>query len=160
MPFATWLAGGRILASKLNDISGIWTAYTPVWSVSSGAAPSVGNGSLVAERSLNGGTCHVRCSLVFGSSTTPGGGIWQFSLPFTAATLASAQMGWMGSSLASDPGAALYPGVVQVASGASIVTCISPATASGGVTAGWNSVRPFTWATGDYLSFSLTYQYA
>lgn len=160
MPFASWLAGGRILASKLNDISGIWTPYAATWGVSSGTAPSLGNGTLAAERSLNGGTCTVRGSLIFGSTTTPGTGIWTFSLPFPAATLSVATMGWMGSALATDPGAALYPGVVTIASGASVATCISPATASGGVTAGWNNARPFTWATGDYLSYTITYQIA
>ncbi|MER5559712.1 hypothetical protein ABT071_14010 [Streptomyces sp. NPDC002506] len=153
-----WLAGQKITAGGLNNDAGQWTAYTPTWTSSSGAAPSLGNGTLDGEYSLNGSTCTVRIALAGGSTTTWGGGQHRFALPFTAASLANANFGYIGSALGSDLGTAYYPGICRIFGAGTFVMLISPTTATGSAPAEWNATRPFTWGSGDHLSLEITYK--
>ncbi|MGW8326467.1 hypothetical protein ACWGLE_01025 [Streptomyces sp. NPDC055897] len=153
-----WLAGQRITAGLLNNDAGQWTSYTPTWTSSSGAAPVLGNGTLDGEYSLNGSTCTIRVSLIGGSTTTWGGGLHRFALPFTAASLANANFSYVGSVLASDVGTFYYPGICRILSAGTFVMAISPNTSTGAAPAEWNATRPFTWGSGDYLSLECTYR--
>lgn len=158
MPYTGWAAGTRITGERLNEISGLWVPYTPQWTATSGTAPSIGNGQLAAERSLNGGACTVRLGLIVGSTTSLGTGAWQFTLPFPAASLAHANMQWLGSAIATDAGQAYYAGSCRIFSGGTTVMCISPVTSTGAAGGEWTATRPFGWATGDFLNLTVTYQ--
>ena len=153
-----WLAGMRVTAGLLNNDAGQWTSYTPTWTSSGGAAPSLGNGTLDGEYSLNGSTCTVRIGLIGGSTTTWGGGQHRFNLPFTAASLANSNFAWMGSAVGTDAGNAYYPGVCRVFSAGTFVMPLSPTTATGSAPGEWNATRPFTWGNGDYLALEVTYK--
>jgi len=57
--------------------------YLPVWS-STGSAPSVGDGSLTGRWARTGKVVHFWILLLFGSTTSVGSGIWNFTLPAAA----------------------------------------------------------------------------
>lgn len=70
-------------------VPGAWSTYVPAWT-SSGAAPAVGNGSIVGRYRRNGGTLHVQAQLFIGSTSTLGSGAIRFGLP-SGMTLAAVQ---------------------------------------------------------------------
>lgn len=95
MAVSAWAAGERITADRLNAITPRWTAWTPSWSTSTGAAtPTIGNGTYDCEYSQAGDIVFCRFEVVFGSTTNFGGGgtgdNWRFSLPVTASATATA----------------------------------------------------------------------
>ncbi|GGS87694.1 hypothetical protein GCM10010156_52770 [Planobispora rosea] len=62
-----------------------WELYTPEWT-STGAAPTLGNGSLTGRYKKIGKTVFFHIRLVYGSTTTsPAGVVWYLSLPFPPA---------------------------------------------------------------------------
>jgi hypothetical protein len=130
-----------------------YTSYTPVWSVNSGTAPSIGNGTLRGRYLLVGKICQVQIDLLAGSTTTFGsGGIWQFTLPFNANELSGATGGFSGSAYIEDAAIAGYQAVaVRKGGGANSCQLVMSSTAM--VT----SAVPFTWGTGDFFNMSLVY---
>lgn len=90
MAFAPWRAGNRLLASKLDDMSPLWAAWTPTWTTSTGAnTPSFGNATVDCKYSQSADTVWYDIEIIFGSTTSFGGGTgsdnWRFSAPVTAA---------------------------------------------------------------------------
>lgn len=57
-----------------------WTTYTPVW-YTTGAAASIGNGSITGRYVYIGATVIGEIRLIFGSTTNRGSGTYRFSLP-------------------------------------------------------------------------------
>jgi hypothetical protein len=130
-----------------------YTAYTPSWSVNSGTAPSIGNGTLSGRYLLVGKVCQVQIILVAGSTTTFGsGGIWQFTLPFNANELSGSTGGFSGSAYIEDAAVAGYQ-AVAVRKGGGANSCQLVMSSTGMVT----SAVPFTWATGDFFNLSMVY---
>lgn len=68
-----------IFGATWADHGGI-TAYTPVWSAT-GAAPSLGNSSLVGAYSIVSQTVFVNVRFIVGSTAGLGSGVWAFTLP-------------------------------------------------------------------------------
>jgi hypothetical protein len=134
-----------------GDIAG-WTAFTPTWTCT-GTAPSLGNGSLAGSYKQLGKTVHMWGQLTAGSTTTFGTGTWIMSIPITA-TSNGAQM--IGSCYPQDTGVNAYAGVVGQNS-TTTRTFISTG-AAGVAAANITNVFPFTWANGDLLRWSLTYE--
>lgn len=152
-------AGGWVCWGRIGTGSGGWTPYTPTFA-SSGGGAALGNGLMDAEYTLNGDECRARISFVAGSSTTFGTGGLRFGLPFTAAALPNASMFWAGSAMCSDAGTAYYPGMCRVSGSTAYLVGISATTAAGSTPTEWRAANPFTWATGDYASFGITYRIA
>ena len=155
MPF---VSGEDLSAAKLNAAVGAaWVNYTPVWSATT-SPPSVGNGSLVGRWTKIGSTVHVRINLIFGSTTNIGSGVYDFSLPETAAAAAGgvASAGgpiWVGSAYALDAGTADRAGVTRIMSSA---TTMRVGTEVGGQP--WGHNFPLTWAVNDIISLCATYE--
>ncbi len=63
-----------------------WHNYTVAWTCLSGGNPAIGNGSLVGKFRLIGRTVEVLIDVNWGSTTTNGGGIYQWTLPVGALT--------------------------------------------------------------------------
>lgn len=160
MPYTGFAAGMVLTAARLNEIAGLWVPYTPVWTSSSGAAPSLGNGTLTGTYKRNGGSITARWTLIGGSSTTWGGGQHQISMPFTAATLANSDDHWTGGALATDTGAAYYAGVSRLYSGSNLAYMLSPTTATGSTPTEWHATRPFTFGNGDRMSGQIEFEMA
>jgi hypothetical protein len=129
-----------------------WTSYTPTWNSYSGAAPSLGNGTITAQWLQVGKVVTVQIRLIGGSTTTWGGGGWYFSLPKNAKVFNSQPTGAMGSGYAEDAGVSGY---------------VIPHIRIGGAadrfeifTTGWGLYQynsPFTWANGDFFQIQFSY---
>jgi hypothetical protein len=130
-----------------------YTSYTPVWSVNSGTAPSLGNGTLNGRYLLVGKLCHVQIFFQGGSTTTYGsGGIWQFTLPFSSNELSGNTGGFSGSAYVEDAGIAGYQ-ALAVRKGGGANSCQLAMSSTQMIT----SAVPFTWGTSDFFNMSLVY---
>lgn len=133
---------------------GAWTAYTPEWKAST-TSPVVNNGSIAGFFIKIGPLVHWRIKLLMGSTTTFGSGNYSFSLPPTCVPVSS----WSRD----QP----YGQVsLRDASPASAVTRIATPTIDGsdefyarseaGAVA--THLVPWTWANGDSIGASGSYQ--
>ncbi len=97
-------AGHALLADPTETLKmewadigmGAWTTYTPSWHATTGAAPVLGNGSLTGRYKLVGKTLDLYFSLIFGSTTNGGTGIWFFGPP-AGATVRNTPLQWGGA---------------------------------------------------------------
>lgn len=82
MTYVPHLAGERITADKLTEMVGVWQAYTPTWTGSSGTT-TVGNGTLDGRYTRIGNTVMFSIRLEWGSTTTTSvaDSEWDFALP-------------------------------------------------------------------------------
>lgn len=63
------------------DNPGAWTGYIPSWQGAGSPEPDVGNGYLYGIYRRRGRSLELLISLVFGSTTDPGGYVWRWYLP-------------------------------------------------------------------------------
>ncbi len=133
---------------------GAWQSFTPTWTAASGGA-AIGDGSLTGYYKRAGNTVHYRIRLAWGSTTNGGTGVWSFALPFTARTLSGAL--WFGLGYYKDNGTA------------DVLNSVGPSIASAATTlqakrnsdyVGLAATVPITWANGDELHLSGTYECA
>jgi CheY-specific phosphatase CheX len=130
------------------------TTFTVTWTAST-TNPVLNNGTLVGKYVRVGKMCYVRYRLVVGSTTTTGSGNWRFSLPFTAQTN-SLNDGAPAGGYSEDNGVAGYRIVACAIPSAG--TYVEPQNGTGN--SSYSPTVPFTWATNDYLQFSLVYEVA
>lgn len=128
-----------------------WAAYTPTWTTF-GAAPALGNGTLVGSSAAVGGITYFELHFTMGSTTTYGSGGWALSLPAPIVNAAAfrALLTITGRGYDSSAGtSAALAGAVPV----------SPTTfefyAAGGSV---SNLVPFTWASGDILQIAGFYR--
>jgi hypothetical protein len=151
-------ANNLVLTADSSTATGLkysadYTSYTPSWSVNSGPAPSIGNGTLSGRYLLVGKLCHVQIFFQGGSTTTYGsGGIWQFTLPFSSNELSGNTGGFSGSAYVEDAAIAGYQ-ALAVRKGGGANSCQLAMSSTSMVT----SAVPFTWGTSDFFNMSLVY---
>lgn len=139
-------AGDDTLAADLNALVPTWTSYVPTWGASS--APSLGNGTLTGSYAKVGKLVNVRIALTIGSTTTMGSGRWTFSLPFAPAAQQCL------AAVSEDASATTrYGGGAWITPGTGVF-----AVAMGSGSNGASSTVPFTWANGDQLYISGSYE--
>lgn len=134
---------------------GAWTAWTPTIS---GTGFAIGNGTIAGYAAKIGKFGFFRLDITFGSTSTYGAGPFAVSLPYTASSNQSAQTQF--PALAYDASAAkeyLLHG--QMANTASLVLRGFNGGANGEIGAVTSTV-PITWATGDLIRLSGTYEIA
>lgn len=136
---------------SLAGFGGTWTAYTPTWTTS-GTSPAIGNGSITGAWTQIGKTVHFRAMISMGSTTSYGTGIWYIGLPANGASASGFGLGVANCYDSSAGRRYVRPGVFQ--SPASVFLPDEPAASYVGATG------PFTWAAGDYLAISGTYEVA
>ncbi|MFG3639077.1 hypothetical protein ACGF3C_02235 [Micromonospora sp. NPDC047762] len=130
----------------LLDATG-WTSYTPIWTAI-GTNPVKNNGTITGAYKRIGTTVHYTGEILMGSTTTYGSGAWLVSTPTTAAGAAIA----VGSSVMRSASNA----VNRVGGSVEFNTTTTLAFyGAGGAVA---STVPFTWANGDRLRWSITYE--
>lgn len=127
---------------------GAWSTYAPT-----NTNITVGNGTQAARWTRFGRTVHVAYSLVWGSTTSYGGDI-QVGMPVAAGAGVNA---FVGSAEMFDSGTASFAGVCRLAGGGSAATVIA---ADGAGDRAVDATNPMTWATGDTLRLSITYEAA
>jgi hypothetical protein len=148
-----FVAGDVLTAAELNGI-GETVAYTPTMT-----SWVKGNGTLTGTYNLANKICTFSVRLVVGSTTTFAGNP-TFSIPFAYSNGAEFDCGVNG--LAYDASAnARYPLASNAATGTTFAS-LSPQTNGAylGSAVGVSSTVPFTWATGDVLLHTFTYQVA
>lgn len=159
MTMPVFTAGRRLRASEIKALADQidsltapgWTTYTPAWT-SSGTAPAIGNGILTGKyrRAANSDLVVVTGEWQAGSTTTFGTGLYSFSVPF-AAVLSANNAGGIGSCYLLDSGTADRPGGTRWNS-TTTIGLLSGATGDVGQT------TPWTWANGDRMHWTITYQ--
>lgn len=136
------------ILDALAALTDPWTTYTPSWTASS-VNPSIGNGTISGKYLQAGKFVVAAVDITMGSTTTYGTGSWQVSLPVATADAlgAGAAILYDGSTAANRKPGACYRSAssqVQFLGDTGIV----------------DATNPFTWATGDVLRFTFTFEAA
>lgn len=142
--------------ASASDLSA-WTAYTPTITADLGGF-SLGNGVLSGRYKQIGKTVFFQLKLVYGSTTTPGSGHWNFSLPVQAqntnftftATILDEGNSWYGGI-----GNGNYTG--QTTSFAVIIPGTSASVTTWAVV---GNGGPFSWGATDNITISGSYEAA
>lgn len=133
----------QALADALDELGDSWDAYTPTLS-----SWTVGNGTLSGAYLAAGKLIHFRAKLVLGSTTTVSGNPG-FSLPVNAV---GARLFGFSAGCYDTSGPSAY-------ALSAFNSSVSIATVKDGTTS-LSSTVPFTWATGDEIYVSGTYEAA
>ena len=146
-----------LYATKTNFPADAWTVYTPTVTADGGGF-SLGNGTLSGRYKQLGKTVHFYAKFTFGSTTSPGAGHWNFSLPVTAYN-----SNFTFSAAILDNGNAWYGGIGNgnYTGLTSSFAVIIPGTSASVTT--WATVGnggPFIWTTGDNITISGSYEAA
>lgn len=148
-PAALYPAGHKLIDTELKTwfdgqaaLAGTWNAYTPALT-----GVTLGNGTIVGEYVQDGKLVHFKFALTRGSTTVFTGGV-SIGLPVTGSDGNWAGIAFLFSSLT---GASRMPGVLNP-----FTTTVQVFGPTGQVTA----TVPFTWATGDVIKGSGTYEAA
>lgn len=128
--------------------------YTPTWTAV-GTAPAKGNGTLDGHFALVAKTCTATILLTAGSTTTFGTGGYSFSLPFAAAAGEYIGSAFVGDSSAGASGYSV--GIAYVAAGASTALAY---VGGAGTSSQVGQGTPQTFATGDRIWITITYEIA
>jgi hypothetical protein len=126
--------------------------FTPAWTGSS-VNPAIGNGSLTGRYTKIGRVVQATVTMVTGSTSTYGTGFYGWGLPFAAVDVSTTVELTGLSMMANDVSTTLrYQGLAVVITSTTMGAFVPDSATL------WQSTSPFTWATGDRLFFSLSYQ--
>jgi hypothetical protein len=122
--------------------------YTPAWTAAS-VNPAIGDGTIAGFYSRIGPLVTVHVSIVMGSTTTFGTGVWRISAPTNQKPLGGTGE-HLGTAMFLDSGTAWFTGTARwTTNGFELYGNNTAAQVSSSV--------PFTWAQNDVLHFSITY---
>jgi hypothetical protein len=142
--------------SSASDLTE-WAAYTPTITADGGGF-TLGNGVITGRYKQIGKTVFFLVKFVYGSTTNPGTGHWNFSLPVTAK---DSNFTFTASIL--DDGASWYGGVGNGNYTGSTTNFAVITTNPNEALTGWVPVGnggPFTWGTADNITISGSYEAA
>jgi hypothetical protein len=141
---------------------GTWTTFTPVLATDTGATPTIGTGgSRLGRYCKLGKTVIYTVTLLFGTSPTEAGGIFQVSLPFAVHNAATAD--YIGTAYFSSARSPVNLQVGAVVAGNADVNAIfrfPSTTVIGDYNSTTNGVFPSPFANGEILRFTLIYEVA
>ncbi len=140
-------------ASDLTE----WTSYTPTITADGGGF-SLGNGVASGRYKQIGKTVFFYAKFIYGSTTSPGSGHWNFSLPVTAY---NSNFTFSASIL--DSGVAWYGGIGNGNYTGSTTSFAVNVTSPNAGVATWVVVGnggPFTWGNADNITISGSYEAA
>lgn len=151
--------GEDVLADDVLTVgtAGAWTAYTPVWTATSGT-PAVGSGgSLVGRYKQVGKIVYLAIYKLLGTSPVLGTGAWSYSLPVAASAVSDLIR----------QGSAYYRDTSATSAGHFLGQCsIQPLLSTtklfvlGGTNAQAGAATPFAWAATDFAAYTITYEAA
>jgi hypothetical protein len=122
-----------------------WTSYTPTLT-----NISLGNGGMSANYARQGKSCFVRFSFTFGSTSTLGGGVPSFTLPFTSVTGPIQSLAGTALDSSAAQGYVLNGRILSASTTCELI----------GATAYASSTTPFTWATSDTIGLDGVFEMA
>ena len=137
-----------------------WTSVAPTWEDGPGTGLSIGNGTHTQRYSRDGRTITMAGKLVRGSTSNFGTSYYRFSLPVTAADYqAGLGTGVIVQTRTSPVGFFETPATLRLISSnrAVLVVATSPAGTAGRLGSTATVAEP-TWAAGDMISYSITYE--
>ena len=129
---------------------GAWTAYTPTVG---GTGWAIGNGTAAGYHRQLGKTVHFRIQITFGSTSTFGSSALRVTAPATGAGYTNTTIAELYDSSAA---AHYLAHIIWFSSSTLEVYTVG----TNGLGAGVTSTAPFTWASGDILQVSGTYEVA
>lgn len=142
-----------------------WQSWTPAWTTNSGnATPSYGNATVNCRYVKSGRTVHCNFTIVFGSTTNFGAGPatsdnWRFSLPVPAAAVQSV----VGFAELGVDNTTRVVARVHIPTTTTFELMISSGRSSGAALANTgpvDSLSPWTWASGNTVLGTATYEAA
>lgn len=146
-----------LYATKTNFPADAWTTYTPTITADGGGF-SLGNGTVSGRYKQLGKTVHFHAKFIYGSTTNPGSGHWNFSLPVTAQ---NANFTFAAAIL--DSGVAWYGGIGNGNYTGSTTSFAVNVTSPNASVSTWVVVGnggPFTWGNADNITISGSYEAA
>lgn len=161
---ASKIAGYPADATKMLLGNGTWgpgayTAYVPTWTAS-GTAPAIGNATVIGQYVQVGKLVHAYGSIVFGSTSTFGTGVYSLALPVPASVNA---IGGGNNSCGSGYGSHSVSGMFQPTyfiRGGGTTMGIFYATTYLGAAAQAGQLAPWTWANADLINWDILYEAA
>jgi hypothetical protein len=117
---------------------------------------TLGNGTMSGKYVQIGKFVHATLSLTWGS-TTSSSGAWEFSSPVTMATPNNT---YIGTARILDNGVQNYPGMVLILTSTKLIAFAQYVANTWSEASNIATTSPFTWTTGDNLSFSITFEAA
>jgi hypothetical protein len=136
-------------ASQTNFPAGVWTSYTPIVS---GTGWSIGNGSRTGKYVQFGKTVHFTANIAFGSTSTYGGGVLFISVPVSG-NGGTDNMRWVSYDISTTT---QYFNQARFETGS---TCTAVLLNTNGSVSGYfTNTSPFTWASGDSIIVTGTYE--
>lgn len=141
-----------------------WTSYTPTWTAVT-TNPTIGNGTLEGAFCRIGKLVIFRVTLLFGSTTTAGSGIYEWALPVAPAatyTAGSNAGGFLCTGYGEDAGVlgvSVDSGRIKTGSKCWLNVSNNASASSGAAQQVAHNV-PFSWGDGDNLMFSGMYEAA
>lgn len=137
------------------NAQGLFSAYTPSWN---GAVvnPALGNGTLTGRYSEIGKTVNFNIRLTMGSTTTYGSSFWTFTLPASSNTVNPVNLPYGTASINDLSSGNIYTAQAVMHNAGDVVLNLpgNPDTGPASATV------PFTFATGDTILISGTYEAA
>lgn len=143
------------IRDSLKAVGDPWIAYTPNWTAAT-TNPSIGNGSVAGAYILAGKLCHFRIIVSMGSTTAYGTGAYSLTLP---ANPYAYPIDFTGVAFVGSPNTS-YPLWGLARTSTTQLDLLADPTTAG---ATWRLVTPTvptTWASGNAISISGTYQVA
>lgn len=151
----TFVSGDVLTAADTNlylmHEGGAWTSWTPTWT-----NLTIGNATVDAKYARASRLIHWKLKMTFGSTTSVSGAI-RFSLPVAAATGIEFDMTY---GILTQSAASRHIGVMTFVS--TTVAQLTSINTTGGIAVLINTsaTSPFTWASGDIVSFKGFYESA
>jgi len=147
-------------ATGLRWDNSAWTSYTPTWTSAGGTNPTLGNGTITGKYKQRGKVVDVRITLTVGSTSTIGTGIYLFSLPVNNATTEISGIDSHGWLLDTSTGLYYHIFCDSASSAGTIVVRLAVTTGTWATLDTVQHNTPMTFATGDFLGISLSYEAA
>lgn len=146
------------LAQATNDLLetlfGSWTSYTPTWNTT-GGSPTLGSATLVGAQRTVGKTVDFQIVLTWGAGTSVPSGGWSFAVP-VAPLRRSVFFGEVYDASATSHWTASF----EVDAGATTGSILVGPSTAGNAWRAVGSTTPFTWASGDIVALSGSYETA
>jgi len=146
-----------LYATKTNFPADAWIAYTPTITADGGGF-SLGNGTISGRYKQLGKTVHFHAKFIYGSTTSPGSGHWNFGLPVAAQ---NANFTFAAAIL--DSGVAWYGGIGNGNYTGSTTSFAVNVTSPNAAVSTWVVVGnggPFSWGSADNITISGSYEAA
>lgn len=141
------------------SLGGSWISWTPTLTAALGSW-TLGNGTLACKYRQIGKVVHFRFSFTFGSTSAMPIVQPRFSLPVTAATYGGASGTPIGLVHIEDSGIGNFVGMVEMFSTTVAIPFYQALSGSNISVGNISTTAPMTWATGDQLNCSGTYEAA